>query len=178
VLIRGGLLYQEDQEWLEAVRWMLRLILSWVRKKKAVIREYVLCTACQCFSILSFSCTAITTGQSRVSPGTENISHRVFVLMYFNFMNKLYIFSFYLNTFQITLVTRLAFLKFRNSRHVISQAIYHTTRRPSEYHQWYTHHRLKITVLRSDRFAALSYNSKIISYLCNFLSYCEIGRQL
>ena len=49
--------------------------------KKGVIRVYVLATLCQCLSylILTFSRTTITTGQSHVPPGTENISHFVFV---------------------------------------------------------------------------------------------------
>jgi len=50
---------------------------------------------------------------------------------------------------------RSAFLKFHNSRHVISQAIHHSTRRSSAYHQWYMRIRLENAALGDERFAAL-----------------------
>jgi len=74
-------------------------------------------------------------------------------------------FSFYLNTFKINLVTPLASLKFHSARHVISQEIYRTIRRPSEYQQCYTHHRLKTATLGDERFAVQCESSKIISSL-------------
>ena len=96
--------------------------------KKNVVLEYVLGTLYQCFTILSVSSTTITTGQSRVSPGTENISNLVSIHWYFNFTNKLLIFSFYLNIFQIDLVKRLASLMFRNiSNLILCNLSYHQT---------------------------------------------------
>ena len=66
------------------------------------------------FSILILSPTAIKTRQSHVTPSTENISHFVFVFTSVNSINDLEMLSFYLNTFQKPLVTRLESLKPHN----------------------------------------------------------------
>ena len=66
------------------------------------------------FSILFLSPTSIKTRQSHVTPSTENISHFVFVFTSVNFINDLEMLSFYLNTFQTPLVTRLESLKPHN----------------------------------------------------------------
>jgi len=77
-------------------------------------------------------------------------------------------FSFNKNTFKITLVTQLVSLKFCKARYVNCQAMYHITKRHSEHHQWYMHHRLKTAALGDERFATLCDSSTIISPYGNF----------